>query len=187
MSLKKIDICLFTIIALVFELLSNYFFNILESGFYLSFSFLLFLILSLRWGIIGIIPFVISGIVSVFMNQNLGTLNAILFYVISNVFAVVPILLFQILKKDKNRNFIISSPLNLFIYAFSSLIFLALGKGLACLIINGDFQAFKGYFISMIFTFILSYLIILGLSKLKNSIVADMDVYLQEGGCNNGN
>lgn len=180
-SLKKIDIWIFTFLSILCEFLSSYFFDILESGFYLSFAFLILLIMTLRWGAIGIIPFVLSGIPSIIMDKNLEIWQSILFYMVANAFAVIPILVYKKAFKGKDRNFIIKKPLYLLLYSFLALLSLALGKGIACLIINQDFSAMAGYLVSMIFTFVLAYLILYGLSKLKNTIVMDMDVYIDDG------
>lgn len=178
MSLKKMDLYVFSFLSIICEFLSLYFFDILNSGFYLSFAFLLFLIMSLRWGYIGIIPFIISSIPAIAMEKNLELYQSIIFYGFSNIFAVIPITLYRFVDKKQNRNLIIQKPLYLLLYSFLTLLSLAFGKGVACLIINHDFKAMLGYITSMIFTFVLSYAVLFGLSKLKNSIVIDMNQVL---------
>ncbi len=180
MQFKKLDIYIFSILSIICEFLSSFFFKRLDSGFYLSFSLLLFLISSLRWGIKGIIPFIVSGIPLIFLD-NIGYLNGTLYYVIANAFAVVPIVIFELfIKKNRSRNVIIKSPYSLLLYSLLCMISLSVGKALVLLIINHDFTAIGGYLVSNIFTFVLSYIVLYILSKVKNSIVTDMDVYIND-------
>lgn len=174
MSLKKMDLYVFSFLSILSEFLSLFFFERLNSGFYLSFAFLLFLIISLRWGIVGIIPFVLSSIPSILLDKSISWYNGIIYYTFSNIFAVIPILIYTYFMKKKSRTNLINKPFLLFLYSLTTLLSLAIGKGLACLIINNDYKAILGYLTSMTFTFILSFIIIYGLSKLKNSIVVDM-------------
>ena len=180
MNFRKIDLFVFSILSIACEFLSSFFFKRLDSGFYLSFSVLLFLISSLRWGIYGVIPFVLSGLPLVYLD-NIGYLNGVIYYMGANIFAIIPMVIFHLfIKKDRDRNWIISSPYRLILYSIFSLLSLSIGKGIALFIINRDLTAILGYFVSNIFTFIITTIVLFILTKFKNSLVSDMDVYNNE-------
>ncbi len=181
MDLKKADLIIFSFLSILFEFLSSYFFNFLNSGFILSFSLLIFLIMALRWGIMGIVPFLLSALPLIAMEKSMELWQSILYYLVANVFAVIPIGCYTLFCKGKSRNVMIQSPVYLILFSLATFLSLAIGKWIACIIINQDVASIGGYFISMIFTYILTILVLYALSRLKNSIVADMDSYRNDG------
>lgn len=161
------------------ELISSLSFSKLNSGFYFSFAILIFVIFSIRWGKIAVVSLVLSGIPLLFTQPNGNIPNVlyrILFYVLTNLFAVIPIWIYG----KRSRNKIAASSLWLFLYVLSVVLFLSIGKELALLIINKDPLGGVRYFVSQIFTLILTVLILLILSHLKTKLICDMTEYAEE-------
>ena len=181
MNLKKNDLIIFSFLAVLFEFLSSYFFDILQSGFILSFSLLIYLIMSIRWGMIGIIPYVLSSIPLIFLDKNLEIYEGILYYGVANIFALIPIMIYSLVFKHKSRNEIIKSPLYMILYCLATFLSVAIGKGLILLILYQDLSGILKYLVSMIFTYVLTLIVFYSLTKLNNSIVMDMDLYKDDG------
>lgn len=181
MNLKKIDFIFFTILAIAAELISSISFSKLHSGFYFSFSILVFIIYSIRWGKSAIFSLILSGIPLLF-TQPIGNAlgleiwKGILYHMLVNVFAVIPIWIYG----SRNRDKIISSPFLLFLYVFFVFLFLSIGKEIALLIINRDPLGGIKYFVSQIFTLVLTVLILFILLRLKTKLICDMTEYLRE-------
>ncbi len=181
MNLKKIDFIFFTVLAIVAELISSISFSKLHSGFYFSFSILIFIIYSLRWGKSAIITLVLSGIPLLF-TQPIGNVlgieiwKGILYHMLVNVFAVIPIWIYG----NRNRNKIIANPTLLALYVFCVFVSLSIGKEIALLIISRDPLGGIKYFVSQIFTLVLTILILLILLRLKTKLICDMTEYLKE-------
>lgn len=178
-NFKKVDLIFFTFLAMATELISSLSFSKLNSGFYFSFAILIFVVFSIRWGKIAVVSFVLSGIPLLFTEPNGHISNIgyrILFYVLTNIFAVIPILIYG--KRSRNR--IATSPLWLSLYVLSVILSLSIGKELALLIINKDPLGGVAYFVSQIFTLILTILILIILSRLKTKLVFDMTENFEE-------
>lgn len=175
-KLKLFDLIMFSILSVLCEFLSIFCFKKMHSGFYISFASLLFLILSIRWGSIAAIPFMLAGIPSLFLDP-IGIWQGIIYYLIANGFAAIPIFLYR----NKNRNEIIKHPERVIIYVLLVLVSLSFGKGLAILIINKDLNGMLSYLVSMIFTFVINLIVIMIFIKSKSQLVYDMNQYLKEG------
>ncbi|MCM1130884.1 MAG: hypothetical protein NC310_03980 [Roseburia sp.] len=179
--MRKVDLIFFTILAIAAELITSISFAKLNSGFYFSFAMLIYIIYSLRWGKIAIVSLILSGIPLVFVQPigqiaSLDIWKGILYYMLSNVFAVLPIAVYG----NRNRNKIIESPFLLFLYVLLVFICVSIGKEIALLIINNDPLGGVKYFVSQIFTLILSILILYILCRLKTKLVCDMNEYIKE-------
>lgn len=61
-KIRFFDLFIFTILAILSEFLSSYFFNKVGSQFYLSFATLIFIIASIRWGAYSVFVIILSGI-----------------------------------------------------------------------------------------------------------------------------
>lgn len=156
-KIRFFDLFIFTILAILSEFLSSYFFNKVGSQFYLSFATLIFIIASIRWGVYSVFVIILSGIPLLFTQNQNDVYSGILYYCIANIFAVLPILLYG----RKNRNLIVKSSYKLLIYIVLVLVSLSISKGIALMIINHDYLGFYKYFVSMIFTFSINAIIIL--------------------------
>lgn len=165
-KIRFFDLFIFTILAILSEFLSSYFFNKVGSQFYLSFATLIFIIASIRWGAYSVFVIILSGIPLLFTQNQNDVYSGILYYCIANVFAVLPILLYG----RKNRNLIVKSSYKLLIYIVLVLVSLSISKGIALMIINHDYLGFYKYFVSMIFTFSRY-----DVSKEKITVYFDMD------------
>ncbi len=124
-NLKKMDLVFFSIISIIAELVTAISFANLSTGFYFSFAILIFIIFSIRWGNISIIALILSGIPLIFIQpignwqkyRDLG--SGILYYMVVNVFAIIPIAIYG----KRNRNKLISGPIILTLYVLCSVFY----------------------------------------------------------------
>ena len=175
------DLVFFSIISIIAELVTAISFANLSTGFYFSFAILIFIIFSIRWGNISIIALILSGIPLIFIQpignwQSIGIWKGILYYMVVNVFAIIPIAIYG----KRNRNKLISGPIILTLYVLAVFLSLSLGKEIALLIINGDWLGGIKYFISEIFILVVSVVVLLILAKLKIKLICDMDEFMKE-------
>lgn len=180
-NLKKMDLVFFSIISIIAELVTAISFANLSTGFYFSFAILIFIIFSIRWGNISIIALILSGIPLIFIQpignwQSIEIWKGILYYMVVNVFAIIPIAIYA----KRNRNKLISGPIILTLYVLAVFLSLSLGKEIALLIINGDWLGGIKYFISEIFILVVSVVVLLILAKLKIKLICDMDEFMKE-------
>ncbi|MCI9182555.1 MAG: hypothetical protein HFG90_04785 [Acholeplasmatales bacterium] len=180
-NLKKMDLVFFSIISIIAELVTAISFANLSTGFYFSFAILIFIIFSIRWGNISIIALILSGIPLIFIQpignwQSIEIWKGILYYMVVNVFAIIPIAIYG----KRNRNKLISGPIILTLYVLAVFLSLSLGKEIALLIINGDWLGGIKYFISEIFILVVSVVVLLILAKLKIKLICDMDEFMKE-------
>ena len=175
------DLVFFSIISIIAELVTAISFANLSTGFYFSFAILIFIIFSIRWGNISIIALILSGIPLIFIQpignwQSIEIWKGILYYMVVNVFAIIPIAIYG----KRNRNKLISGPIILTLYVLAVFLSLSLGKEIALLIINGDWLGGIKYFISEIFILVVSVVVLLVLAKLKIKLICDMDECMKE-------
>ena len=175
------DLVFFSIISIIAELVTAISFANLSTGFYFSFAILIFIIFSIRWGNISIIALILSGIPLIFIQpignwQSIEIWKGILYYMVVNVFAIIPIAIYG----KRNRNKLISGPIILTLYVLAVFLSLSLGKEIALLIINGDWLGGIKYFISEIFILVVSVVVLLILAKLKIKLICDMDEFMKE-------
>lgn len=175
------DLVFFSIISVIAELVTAISFANLSTGFYFSFAILIFIIFSIRWGNISIIALILSGIPLIFIQpignwQSIEIWKGILYYMVVNVFAIIPIAIYG----KRNRNKLISGPIILTLYVLAVFLSLSLGKEIALLIINGDWLGGIKYFISEIFILVVSVVVLLVLAKLKIKLICDMDEFMKE-------
>jgi len=180
-NLKKMDLVFFSIISIIAEFVTAISFANLSTGFYFSFAILIFIIFSIRWGNISIIALILSGIPLIFIQpignwQSIEIWKGILYYMVVNVFAIIPIAIYG----KRNRNKLISGPIILTLYVLAVFLSLSLGKEIALLIINGDWLGGIKYFISEIFILVVSVVVLLVLAKLKIKLICDMDEFMKE-------
>lgn len=180
-NLKKMDLVFFSIISIIAELVTAISFANLSTGFYFSFAILIFIIFSIRWGNISIIALILSGIPLIFIQpignwQSIEIWKGILYYMVVNVFAIIPIAIYG----KRNRNKLISGPIILTLYVLAVFLSLSLGKEIALLIINGDWLGGIKYFISEIFILVVSVVVLLVLAKLKIKLICDMDEFMKK-------
>ena len=172
------DLVFFSIISIIAELVTAISFANLSTGFY---AILIFIIFSIRWGNISIIALILSGIPLIFIQpignwQSIEIWKGILYYMVVNVFAIIPIAIYG----KRNRNKLISGPIILTLYVLAVFLSLSLGKEIALLIINGDWLGGIKYFISEIFILVVSVVVLLVLAKLKIKLICDMDEFMKE-------
>jgi hypothetical protein len=173
---KIIDLTLFTILAAASEFMSIYFIRIFsEAGYVISFSFLISLIAIYRWGILGSIPYLVSGIVVLFINiQSDDIVYQIFYYVIANAMILFTPLLFKYFRREKIKN----SLSLLFLYILFPLICITIGKGLMILIFEQTALGFIDYFATQLFTIVISYIILMIVVRI-DGLLEDMNIYIQ--------
>lgn len=115
MSFKKfkwIDLLIFSVIAVVFELL-NYFMSTNFSNFkliFLSYTTVLSLIAVYRWGISGIIVSILGNLAACVVSEN-ATAESYIIYLSGAISILIPILIFQYgLKRERIRKMYIFIP-----------------------------------------------------------------------------
>ena len=174
-SFKKFDLVCFSVLAAISEIMSYMLLNVLNSGFYFSFSTVLCLITMLRWGAIGIIPGVIGSVFGIFFS-DMNLWGGFLYYGVANLFLVIPMLLYG--KRDRNR--ISEDSLKLFLYILLSHICLSIGKGFAILIISGEITGVIDYFGATFLILVMNEIICMVL-KMREGLIFDMRNYFNEG------
>lgn len=176
-----IDLTIFTILACVAEFLSGFMFNYFNSGFYMSFSLMITIIVIVRWKYLGIIPAICSGIVAMIMNQfgimtdkPMGLGQCFAYYVLANCFVILPILFYR-----KNFDESLNKKTNFIIFILLSFLFIALGKGTVIFFVSHEWDGFISYFATSLFTLVIS-LIFLLLFKEKTDLIVNMDRYIKD-------
>ncbi len=180
-QLKKIDLIFFTILSIVAEFITAFSFSNLKSGFYFSFAIMIYIIFSIRWGNIAIVSLILSGLPLIFIQpigniQSIEIWKGILYYMIANATAALPMLIYG----KRSRNKIVSSPLWLAGYVLVVFLSIAIGKEIALLIISQDPLGGVKYFLSEIFILVITILVLLILSRLKTKLVYDMHEFFKE-------
>lgn len=173
---KIIDLSIFTILAAASEFMSLYFIRIFsEAGYVISFSFLISLIAIYRWGRLGAIPYIVSGLVLLGIHfQSDDILFQICYYVIANFMMLFTPMLFKFFSKKKIKQ----SVSLLFLYILFPLISITIGKGLMILIFEHTALGFIDYFASQLFTIVISF-IILNIVVRIDGLLEDMHTYIQ--------
>lgn len=169
---KKIDIIVFTIL-MIFSSLSSRFLLSNSRHFYFSFTTLLLFITMVRWNYLGILPYVISSIVTciveiyvfkIAMDMSIAScIGGCLFL------GIIPL----VMNKNLKENFR-EKPLRMMMILLSTFIVIDLGKSLALLLVCQ--YNFLNSFIYLllrqeIFSIVLSFILILLLNKSDNLIV----------------
>jgi len=174
---KRIDLTLFTVLAIVSEYLAFHFINIFsEAGFMISFSFLLGLIAIYRWGAIGSVVYIGSGVVSLIMNyQSIDITYQFLYYVVANAAIVSTILMFRFFTKEdiKTKWFV------LLLYMLFPMLIIGLSKGLLIFIFEKNLHGFIDYFASQLLTLVMTYIVLNIVIRIEG-LFEDMKTYIRD-------
>lgn len=169
---KIIDLIILTILSFIVEFAGFYLVSKLGSPIYLSFSFAICIIAMIRWGFLGVITYVISGIALVILKDWDSILHGILFEVVSNAFICIPFLFLT----NKNRTVYASDFKKLFVIILLCITTLCLGKSFALPFIDGDITGLD-YFGSSLLIFVVNSGVLFLLSKTKSQTLVDMQHY----------
>ena len=128
-----------------------------------------------------IVSLILSGLPLIFIQpigniQSIEIWKGILYYMIANATAALPMLIYG----KRSRNKIVSSPLWLAGYVLVVFLSIAIGKEIALLIISQDPLGGVKYFLSEIFILVITILVLLILSRLKTKLVYDMHEFFKE-------
>lgn len=180
-TFKIIDISLFSIIAIILEVVIycaygvyNYYLPV-----YVSFSILLSLISIYRWGLSGTIVAVLGGIAGAAMQNFFETESPFLFIIYGLGNAAVAFS--YLLLKKPGRKKISSSTLMLVLYELTGYVAVILARTLLVVILNKDLQSFTSYLTVYIapdsLGFILG-IIILVIANKPNGVLVEMNQYI---------
>lgn len=179
---KTIDICIFILLAVVFEILNYYATTKIEDFglVFLSYSIVITLICMFRWGLVGSIVGFCGGLTACLIagSSDIGQYVA---YAVGNLTIILPALIFQVkIGKDKLKE----KKILLFVYLLCCFITVFLFR---CLIISlFDIKHFITRFIQSIrnvilfesMSVVISFLILIIASRKNSEFLVDMKEYV---------
>lgn len=174
---KFADLFVFTLLAVASEFFGYFLVGKLnmDAPFYISFSIAISIIAIVRWGVVGIVPFLFSGISLIYLKGS-GIGEGILLEVVANLFLIIPFLFII----NKKRDLIINDKVKMLALAIASILSLYVGKGIAIFIIEGEALGGLGYFTNSLFIILMNLLIIAFLINTKSELLRDMKSYILE-------
>lgn len=181
-SFRYLDLMFFSILAAVSEVMSYKMLEFWNSSFYFSFSMVLCLISMIRWGAAGVVVSMIGGIPGILFSP-MPLWSGILFYVLSNAFIGIPMLVYG----DRNRDTIADGHVFLLLYILLSHCSLCAGKGIFILLLTGETTGAVDYFGATFFALIIN-IIVCCVLQMRKGLICDMRYYFTEmEGEGNGN
>jgi len=177
--LMVIDLIIFSGLAIGSEVINNNYIEKKGAIFYLSFSMTLCIIMMIRWGIVGVVIYLISGFAM--MYTRVGFFNAeVIYYVVANIFFGIPILIYG----KRKRQAIVDRPLIFLGFIFASYICACIGKGLALLILYGNTTGCLDYLWTTAFTLFINIIVCFMLTKRKELLCDMSNCFEKQGGEN---
>ncbi len=174
---KMMDLFVLSLLAFGSEFLGYFLVDKLETPFYLSFSFAICFIAMIRWGIIGVITYVVAGISLFVLKFDDATIVGSLFYeVVANAAICLPFLYYI----NKNRNDILKNMLRVVIVLMLCVLSLTIAKGLVLLIAENSLTGAIEYFGYSLLINLMNVVLLLLLVKSKSQLLTDMKIYLTE-------
>lgn len=170
----KIDLVFFSALAIISEIISQYFLGRWNSSFYYSFAIAIGLIAMLRWGAIGVVVAMAGGLPMLFFS-DMDVWSGILFYIVAGLFAGIPIAVYG----SRNRDIIISHPLYLMFYILLSHCSLSVGKGIAIFILTGETTGTVDFFSATLFILVINTILCLVL-RMRQGLLCDMRYYFTD-------
>jgi hypothetical protein len=174
--IRKIDLTLFTIMAIIAEVGSELAFKRFSgAGFYISFSILIGIIAMIRWGQRGAIVYLIAGLPMVVLNWNDASfVELLVMYPIANGFIVLSSFMLLL----KKRNDIQKSTLFLLLFEIAAFASVSIGRGMASWIIQGSFLTSSlDYFVNQLFSIVITFIVLLIVRRSKELLI-DMEEYI---------
>ncbi len=178
-TFKMIDLAIFSIIAMILEVVIYYSSQAfkMEMPVFVSFTIVLSLIAIFRWGIAGTIVCIVGGLTSAFV-QNISSgaqFNLFLIYGVGNAFVAIAYLL--LIKDGRKR--ISSNTGFLFIYELVGYISVISGRSLlGVLLYRGSFTDYLLAFIGPECLGVLLGTIVLIIANKPNGILVEMNEYI---------
>ena len=140
------------------------------------------LISMIRWGATGVVVAMIGGIPGILFS-DMPLWSGILFYVLSNAFVGIPMLVYG----DRNRDKIADGHVFLLLYILLSHCSLSAGKGVMIFLLTGETTGAKDYFGATFFTLMIN-IIVCCVLQMRKGLICDMRYYFTEmEGEGNGN
>lgn len=181
-SFRYLDLLFFSILAAVSEIMSYETLKFWSSSFYFSFSMALCLISMIRWGAAGVAVAMIGGIPGILFS-DMPFWSGFLFYVLSNAFIGIPMLVYG----HRNRDTIANGHVFLLLYIFLSHCSLSAGKGMIIFLLTGELTGAMDYFGATFFPLMIN-IIVCCVLQMRKGLICDMRYYFTEmEGEENGN
>lgn len=175
-QLRTIDMILFSIMAVVSGVLSDVYMGELATGFYYSLRTAVCLILMIRWGKYGVVAIFVSSISS-FMLSGFELVPGLLYYIMADLFFAIPVLVYG----KRNRDNLVSTCGNTIGYVLMCHSTLALGKGLAIFLVEGETTGVIDFFIANFLILTMDCVVLLVLRTLKELIIDIENFMMREG------
>lgn len=181
---RKIDLLIFTLLAIILDAINVFAFNAFPlGGFSISLHIILSLISIIRWGYLGSVVAVLGGlsysIITTFIGENefslqLITMEKVIPYTLGNLFIIACSLYFLKWKKSE----IVNQTYLLILYVISGYVLICLGRSVLGLFFNQDFIfTFKEYGLRELFNAVIGIVIIL-IARKQEGMVEDVYEYL---------
>ncbi|MDF2698614.1 MAG: hypothetical protein K0Q49_170 [Haloplasmataceae bacterium] len=171
---RMMDLTFFSILAVIAEVISIVALREFSgAGFYLSFSVMIAIISIIRWGAIGSVVYIASGIPMIFISSE-EILTGLLLFPLANTFISLSTIIFLFIKRED----IIKNRLLFLTYQVLVFVCISFGKGIASYIIDGNFiNVLYSYFVSQLFCILITCLFLTSISK-KEGLVVNMEKYI---------
>lgn len=172
---KMMDLFILSLLAFGSEFLGYFLVEKLETPFYLSFSFAICFIAMVRWGVVGVITYVIAGISLFVLKDNGDNIAGSFFYeIVANAAICIPFIFFI----NKNKNVIVGKMLNVVIVLMLCVLCLTVSKGVVLLITEQSFTGAIEYFGYSLLINLMNVVLLLLFAKTKSQLLTDMKIYL---------
>lgn len=175
---RLLDLSLLSALGVVSSITAVSLLETLSSRFYFDFSIAISLIAMIRWGSVGVVVAALSSVPTM-LHSDMEFFAGVLFYMVGNLSLGVPILVYG----SRKRDWIVAEPFRLCIYILLSHLCLAVGKGLAILLLTGENTGIIDYFGATCFVLVMNVVVCLVL-RLRKDLICDMRYYFLGGECN---
>lgn len=161
------DLIILTILSFLSDFFGYYLVGEIGSSFYLTFSLAITIIAMVRWGTIGVITYVVSGLSLLYLKSSTSIGINFIYEVVANAFVCVPFLIHSVVYKTIKVEKIISLTI-------MSIITLSLAKGVVLVIVDGEMMSIINFFMSSMLINIMNIGLILLLKITKSQLLIDM-------------
>lgn len=167
---RTADLMILSILAFVSEFLGYLLVEKMDTPFYLSFSFAICIIAMIRWGVVGVITYLIAGVSLLFLKDVDDFTASLFFEVVANVGIVIPFVI--ILKKD--RDVFVNDLKKFILLTFCCVVSLVLVKGTTVMVFNANQTGIIDYFSSTLLIILVNLGLLIVLAYTKSQLLLDM-------------
>ncbi|MFI3254613.1 MAG: hypothetical protein R3Y63_09795 [Eubacteriales bacterium] len=176
---RSVDMILFSAMAVIAGVLSDVYLVQLDTGFYYSLKTVVCLIFLIRWGKYGVIPIMVASIGSI-VTSGYDLITALCYFLLADVFLALPVILYG----KRNRDLLVSTFMRTIGYVVVSHSTLSLGKGLAILLVEGEFTGAIGFFVANFMVICMDCVVMLILKTIDELIIDIENSMTREGTAN---